>query len=497
MQSVVCSSPRKDTCRFRFGGSLRSHSHGEEGVPHSKRAPEVAVCRLTIEINDTMSEINRYNEVQRGNNEIWKGERDRQRRTHGDIEVRTMYKRKDKKVRPMNVPLPCGVDLRGGISRRNGKPTVERETPVTSEKHSGKTVPRGSRLTPERLAQMKIGDGLLTPEEEEMFVNILFEYKGVFSFEDDEMGCPDERIKPPVVIHTVPHSPWQQQNIRQPKAIQDAATAIVREKLDNGTLEFSQGPYRSRYFLVPKKVPGEWRFINDVQPLNKVTIHDAGMPPAVDEFSEECAGYPISSCVDFYSSYNQLTLAPESRDLTAFMTALGLVRMTRLPTGWTNSVGVFQRVMGKVLWRHIPEKLKPFLDNVPIRGPKSRYDDEEVAPGIRRFVFEHAQIMREVLGDIWRSGMTLSGLKSAFAMRGINVVGMVCDCDGHHPERMKVQKIVDWPQPRSIRDARAFIGICVYYRIFIFEFSIIAAPIMELFRKSAVFIWTAEREGAM
>src|ERR1700686_5322265 len=106
-----------------------------------------------------------------------------------------MYKRNDKKVRPMNVPLPRGIDLGGGTSRRSGKPTAERETPVASEKHSGQTVLQGSRLTPERLAQMEIGDGLLTLEEKEMFVNILFEYEGVFSFEDDEMGCLDERIE--------------------------------------------------------------------------------------------------------------------------------------------------------------------------------------------------------------------------------------------------------------------------------------------------------------
>ena len=97
----------------------------------------------------------------------------------------------------------------------------------------------------------------------------------------------------PVAIHTVPHVPWQQQNLRLPRAMQEEATEHVREKLANGTLEFSQGQYRSRYFLVEKKQTGSYRFINDVQPLNKVTIRDSGMPPSVDEFSEDFAGYLI------------------------------------------------------------------------------------------------------------------------------------------------------------------------------------------------------------
>ena len=167
------------------------------------------------------------------------------------------------------------------------------------------------------------------------------------------------------------------------------------------------------------------------------------MPPAVDEFSEEFAGYPIATSIDFYSGYLQILLDERFRDLTAFMTLLGLMRSTRLPMGWTNSVAVFQRIMLKILWRHIPEHVRVFLDDLGIRGPKDRYDDEEIAPGIRRFVWEHAQVVRAVLDDIWRSGLTISGAKSCFGMAAINIVGMVCDEKGRHPEAKKVQKILD------------------------------------------------------
>src|SRR5438046_8310289 len=93
---------------------------------------------------------------------------------------------------------------------------------------------------------------------------------------------------------------------------------MVKEKLTYGILEPSQSPYRSRYFLVVKKKPGDWRFINDVQPLNKVTIIDSALPPSVDEFSEDFAGYPISSAIDYFLGYFEIPLARESRDLTTF-----------------------------------------------------------------------------------------------------------------------------------------------------------------------------------
>jgi hypothetical protein len=73
---------------------------------------------------------------------------------------------------------------------------------------------------------------------------------------------------------------------------------------------------------------------------------------------------------------------------------------------------------------------------------------------------------------------------------------MVCDSKGRHPEVKKVQKIVDWPMPRNIKEARRFVGIAVYYRIFIVEFSVIAAPIFKLFKKNAWFRWTEDCQHA-
>ena len=288
-----------------------------------------------------------------------------------------------------------------------------------------------------------------------MFIDILFEFEGAIAFDDSEMGLLNPAIEPPIHIHTVPHIPWQQQNIRLPKAMQEAATEIVKEKLQHGTFEFSQGPYRSRYFLVEKSQKGTYRLINDVQPLNKVTIHDSGLPPAVDEFSENFTGYLISSAIDYYSGYYQIPLDMESRDLTAFMTALGLLRVTRLPQGWTNSVAVFVRVIGKVHWRQIPHFVWPFIDDCGIKGPKDRYGDEiivvEVSTGevgVRRFIFEHAEIFRTFMRDCWMAGLTISGTKSAIGMKGIEIVGFLCNEEGRKPDPRKVVKILDWPTAR-------------------------------------------------
>jgi len=91
----------------------------------------------------------------------------------------------------------------------------------------------------------------------------------------------------------------------------------------------------------------------------------------------------------------------------------------------------------------------------------------------------------------------ISGTKSCIGMPGIMIVGMVCDAEGRHPEQKKVQKIVDWPTSQNVKEARRFVSITVYYRIFILNFSLIAALIFKLFSKNVRFKWMDDCQHAM
>jgi hypothetical protein len=121
-------------------------------------------------------------------------------------QVLTMYKRKDRKVNPIDTPLQDGVNPGGGPldwikEMENGELKV----------HAGKVIPYGSRLTPERLVAMGIGGRTLSREEEELVMErVLFRYEGAIAFEDSHMGLLDPAIESPIVIQTVLHQSWQQ-----------------------------------------------------------------------------------------------------------------------------------------------------------------------------------------------------------------------------------------------------------------------------------------------
>ena len=164
----------------------------------------------------------------------------------------------------------------------------------------------------------------------------------------------------------------------------------------------------------------KYRLINSAQGLNAVTIRDTSLPPSADDFSEEFAGFPLPCLLDLFLCYDQCILAPDSRDLMAFMTPFGLWKMTTLPQGYTNGVQVFDRVIQKVIKNVISENLgKPFIDDIAVKlKTKSYFHDsngrpKEVALGIRRFVLEAIISLDKVLANIERAGEAISGEKSS------------------------------------------------------------------------------------
>jgi hypothetical protein len=77
-------------------------------------------------------------------------------------------------------------------------------------------------------------------------------------------------------------------------------------------------------------------------------------------------------------------------------------------------------------------------------------------------------------------------------MPGLRVIRFVCDILKRYSDIFKVIKIVKWPFSNDIAEARAFIKIAVYYKVFVKNFTIIAALIYSLIRKGIRFVWDTE-----
>ncbi len=105
---------------------------------------------------------------------------------------------------------------------------------------------------------------------------------------------------------------------------------MLKDRVEKGVFKSSYDLYRNSWFLMKKKEKGKFRLVNIIMKINRVIIRDINFPPSVDEFSEKFVGYIIVFLIDFFSGYDQIELDEKSRDLIAFHTPIGLLRMTIL-----------------------------------------------------------------------------------------------------------------------------------------------------------------------
>jgi hypothetical protein len=417
-----------------------------------------------------------------------------------NLQVNTAYKRKAQKVQPINANDGSGEGPGGRPDwYARSKDRMPAQEPEGKYKdHLLPRIakfPRGTRVTPERMAKLNVGKWL-SMEEREMFDEMILNREGTLAFDWTEVGRIHEDVCPPIVIKTVPHEAWQEKNYHCPRALLPIVVKMLLERLERGVLEKCSGPYRNPWFLVAKKTAGTYRLICSATKMNSVTYRDANMPPSVDEFAEEFAGCQCSSLIDFFSGYDQLSLDPRSRDMTGFQTPIGLLRMTTVPQGATNSVAQFVRVISTILEDLFPKVAMPFLDDIGVKGPFTNYNGEFKLPGIRRFVYEHILNLDQTMDRIERAEASI-GPKSQFVYDGMDIVGYICGAEGRSPQAAKICKILDWEKCDSPTEIKAFIGICVYYRIWIAYFGMIAEPLYRLLRKGAKFYWGREQEEAM
>jgi hypothetical protein len=306
------------------------------------------------------------------------------------------------------------------------------------------------------------------------------------------------------VFPTIEHVPWVLKNIPIPPGIYNQVIGVIKEKIRAGIYEPSNSSYRSRWFCVLKKDKKSLRLVHDLQPLNAVAIRDPAVPPTVEPYTESFGGRACYGMFDLFVGFDQRPLAPQSRDMTTFQTPLGTFRLTCIPMGYTNSMQIFHGDTTFLLQEEIPHVTEPFIDDIPVKGPISRYQNEdgtyETIPanqGIRRFVWEHLQNVNRVIQRVKHAGGTFSGIKSSICVESAVVVGHKCTMDGRLPDESRLQKIIDWPICRNLTEVRGFLGVLGTIRIFIKDFASHAKPLVNLTRKDVEFLFEEEQLMAM
>ena len=88
-------------------------------------------------------------------------------------------------------------------------------------------------------------------------------------------------------------------------------------------------------------------------------------------------------------------------------------------------------------------------------------------------------------------------MKSEFYQDRLKAVGFVCDYRGRCPAPGKILKVIEWKTCKTPKEILSLLELCVYYRLWINDFSIVAKPMYQLLKKILEFYWSEQFSAAI
>ena len=99
--------------------------------------------------------------------------------------------------------------------------------------------------------------------------------------------------------------------------------------------------------------------------------------------------------------------------------------------------------------------------------------------------------------NLKKTNYTILNEKFQFCVVDLKIVDFICDLNDRSFETTKMIKILKWFSCRDVFKVRAFIEVCIYYKIWIMNFVIIAALIYRLLKNEKSFMWKEKQKIVM
>ena len=269
--------------------------------------------------------------------------------------------------------------------------------------------------------------------------------------------------------------------VRSPRTSPPSAALIgaaVQEMLDSGVIRPSTSPWASPIVLVRKK-DGSIRPCVDFRPLNQLTVPDRFPIPHMDDLRDKLSSARVFTTLDLAKGYWQVPLAEDSMPLTSFVVPQGQFEFTRLPFGLRNAPSHFCRMMSTVL-AGIPNVVV-YLDDITV------YADS---------ITGLLEAQEQVFGRLRLHNLSLNLSKCRFMVSSAIILGRTI-CNGQvSADPRQLDAVKKFPIPRDVSQIRRFLGLANQYRKYIVDYASIVAPINDLLKKNAPFVWADAQNRA-
>lgn len=254
----------------------------------------------------------------------------------------------------------------------------------------------------------------------------------------------------------------------------------LTELLEKNFIRVSNSPAAAPVLLV-KKPGGGLRFCVDYRALNAITKKDRYPLPLINETLERVGKAKWFTKLDVIAAFHKIRITTGDEWLTAFRTRFGLFEWLVTPFGLANAPSTFQRYVNWVLRDFLDEFASAYLDDILI------FTDGTLS--------EHQEHVRKVLSRLQDAGLQIDIDKCEFEVKATKYLGFIIEAGkGVSMDPIKVEAIMNWAAPTTVKGVRSFLGFANFYRRFIRNYSELTIPLTALTQKDKSFVWDSKCE---
>ena len=120
--------------------------------------------------------------------------------------------------------------------------------------------------------------------------------------------------------------------------------------------------------ILVKKANGKWRMCLDFTDLNKTCSKDSFPLPRIDQVVDSTIGHNLLTFMNVFSEYNQIKMAEEDQEKTAFITSQGLYCYKVMLFRLKNAGATHQRLVNKMFSKQIGRNMEVYVDDMLVKS---------------------------------------------------------------------------------------------------------------------------------
>ena len=193
---------------------------------------------------------------------------------------------------------------------------------------------------------------------------------------------------------------------------------------------------------IPKK-DGKVTVCVDFKDLNKANLKDDFPLPHIDLLVDSIASHLMLSFMDGFFEYNQILMALEDMEKSAFITEWGTYCYRVMPSRLKKARATYQRAATTLFHDMMHRDVEVYVDDMILKSQGKVY---------------HLVALERFFKRIRKFRLRLNPKKCTFGVTSGKLLGHMVSDRGIEVDPDKIKAILDMPVPRTEKEIRGFLG---------------------------------------